>query len=268
MLPLPSRAVFFARNAKLRKRKLVLVSKLLERAVRLHLFYDLIDLCRYIGILSEADAVFLRGERDAVGKVFIAGALAGHRLSHSAVYNAGVDGAALNLKQCVRLRGNGGALIDISRRFRSRLRIYPRNVFKGGRKHGAGIQRPLPLELRADGGWHLIQKLLGRRDHLLYQIRPPFEDVFLLALKSPDATAAALNPDNLCQDKRDQYRKHREPCGMGDSEAHRRMGGLSLQKHRHIHRDILHPILPPVILGINQILVHYPVREFGAEFVQ
>ena len=85
---------------------------------------------------------------------------------------------------------------------------------------------------------------------------------------TPDVAAAALNPDNLCQDKRDQYRKHREPCGMGDSEAHRRMGGLSLQKHRHIHRDIFHPILPPVILGINQILVHYPVREFGAEFVQ
>ena len=85
---------------------------------------------------------------------------------------------------------------------------------------------------------------------------------------APDVAAAALNPDNLCQDKRNQYRKHREPCGMGDSEAHRRMGGLSLQKHRHIHRDIFHPILPPVILGINQILVHYPAREFGAEFVQ
>lgn len=41
---------------------------------------------------------------------------------------------------------------------------------------------------------------------------------------APDVAAAALNTDNLCQDKRDQYRKHREPCGTGDSEAHWRMG--------------------------------------------
>ena len=65
-------------------------------------------------------------------------------------------------------------------------------------------------------GCHLAQKLFRRGDHLLYQVRPPFEDVFLLALKSPDVAASALHPDNLCQDKRDQYRKRREPSGMCD----------------------------------------------------
>ena len=40
-----------------------------------------------------------------------------------------------------------------------------------------------------------------------------------------------------------------------------------LQKHRHIHRNILYPIFPPVILGINQVFVNYPIREFGAELV-
>ena len=65
-------------------------------------------------------------------------------------------------------------------------------------------------------GCHLAQKLFRRGDHLLYQVRPPFEDVFLLALKSPDDAASALPPDNICQDKLDQYRKRREPSGMCD----------------------------------------------------
>ena len=72
---------------------------------------QLVDLGGNVGVLPEADAVFLAGQADAGGQVGVAGAFAGHGVGHGDVDDAGVRGAGGDLHQSRGLILDGDDLI-------------------------------------------------------------------------------------------------------------------------------------------------------------
>ena len=98
------------KRIKLCKSEIIFIGKLLKRAVCLHFLNNLIYLGGNIGIFSEAHAVFLGGEGNALSKICIACACARHGVCHGVVYNASLNRAAFNLHKRIRLSGNGSEL--------------------------------------------------------------------------------------------------------------------------------------------------------------